>query len=218
MDWSLPSFSVHGISQARIRVDCHFFPAQGSDSRLLHCRQILCPWATWEAQSGIYSAKYCLHTCGCCCSCSVTNLSNSLRPHGLQQARLPCPSLSPGVCWDWCLLSQWCDLTISSSAAPFSFCLPSFPASVSFSVSWLFTSGGQSIAVSTSASVLPMNIQGWFPLVLTGYLKVTQYGNSAILQFLIVLIVKKKKKRLGDIWGAFSDFSFGTFNKQNQNQ
>jgi len=81
---------------------------------------------------------------------------------------LPFPSLSPGVCSNSWLLSQWCHLTISSSAALFSFCLQSFPASGSFPVSWLFASGGLSIGASTSASVLPMNIQDWFPLGLTG--------------------------------------------------
>ena len=83
----------------------------------------------------------------------------------LQHARLPCPSLSPRICSDSCLLSRWCHPTISSSAAPFSFCLQSFPAPGSFPVKQLFTSGGQSIeaSASASASVLAMNIQGWFP-------------------------------------------------------
>ena len=85
--------------------------------------------------------------------------------HGLQQARLPCPSLSPGVCSNSCSLSRWCYPTISSSAAPFSFCLHSFPASGSFPMSWLFTLSGRSIGASVSTSVLPMNIQGWFPLI-----------------------------------------------------
>ena len=94
--------------------------------------------------------------------------SNSLQPHELQHARLPCPSLSPGVCSDSCLLSQWCCLTISSSANPFSSCPQSFPASESFPMSLLFASGGQSIGTSASTTVLPMNVQGWFPLGLTG--------------------------------------------------
>ena len=91
-----------------------------------------------------------------------------LQPHGLQHARLPCRSLSPGVCSNSCPLSQWCYLTISSSAAPFSFCLQSFPASGSFPMSQLLASGGQRTGGSNSASVLPMNIQGWFPLGWTG--------------------------------------------------
>ena len=92
---------------------------------------------------------------------------DSLRPHGLKHASLPYPSPSPGVCPSSCPLNQWCYPTISSSAALFSFCLLSFSASGSFSMSWLFASGGQSIEVSASASVLPMNIQCWFPLGLT---------------------------------------------------
>ena len=92
-------------------------------------------------------------------SCSV--VSDSLRPHGLQHARLPCPSLSPRVCSNSCPLSRWCHPTISSSGVPFSSYLLSSPASGSFLMSRLFTSGGQSIGAS--ASVFPMNIQGWFP-------------------------------------------------------
>ena len=87
-----------------------------------------------------------------------------LQPHGLQHARLPCPSWSPGACSKSCPLSPWCHLAISSSVIPFSSGLQSFPASGSFPMSRLFTSGGQSIGVSASASVLPMNIQDWFPL------------------------------------------------------
>ena len=84
-------------------------------------------------------------------------------PQGLQHPRLPCPSLTPRVWSTSCPLSQRCHPTISSSAIPFS-SLPSiFPASQFFPVSWLFTSGGQSTETSASASVLPMNIQGWFP-------------------------------------------------------
>ena len=98
---------------------------------------------------------------------SYSVVSNSLWPHGLQHTRLPCPSPSPRVCSDSCLLSHWCHLTISSSVIPFSSCPQS---SGSFPVSQLFTSGGQSIGVSVSASVLPINIQGWFPLGLTSLL------------------------------------------------
>ena len=95
-------------------------------------------------------------------------VSDSLRPHGLQHARPPCPSPTPGFCSNSCPSSQWCHPTISSSVVPFSSCLKSFPASGSFPMSWLFASGGQSIGVSASASVLPMNIQDWFPLGRTG--------------------------------------------------
>ena len=95
-------------------------------------------------------------------SCSV--VSNSLRPHRLQHTRLPCPSPTPGACSNSCPLSQWHHPTISSSVIPFSCCLQSCPASVSFPKGHFFTSDGQSIGVSPSASVLPVNIQGWFPL------------------------------------------------------
>ena len=95
-------------------------------------------------------------------------VSDSLQPHGLQHARLPCPSPTPGVYSNSCPLSRWCHPTISYSAIPFSSCLQSFPASGSFLVSQFFASGGQSIGVSASASVLPMNIQDWFPLGWTG--------------------------------------------------
>ena len=94
-------------------------------------------------------------------------MSNSLQPHGLQDTRIPCLSLSPRVCSISCPLNQWCYPVISSSVTPFSSCPPSFPASGSFPRSWLFASGGQSIGASASASVLPMNTQCWFPLELT---------------------------------------------------
>ena len=99
-----------------------------------------------------------------CCWCSVIQPCLALRPHGLQYARLPCPSPSPRVCSSSCPLSQWCHPTISSSVALLSSCLQSFPASESFPMSGLFTSGGQSIRASASPSALSVNIQGWFPL------------------------------------------------------
>ena len=95
-------------------------------------------------------------------------LSNSLWPHGLQHTRPPCPSPTSGVYPNSCPLSQWCHPTISSSVVPFSSCLQSFPASGFFPMGQFFTSGGQSIGISASASVLPMNIQDWFPLGWTG--------------------------------------------------
>ena len=93
-------------------------------------------------------------------------MSDCLWLHGLQWVKFPCPSLYPWVCSDLCPLSQWCHLTILSSTTPFSFCLQSFPASRSLPKNWLFPSSCQSIGAS--ASVLPVNIQGWFPLELTG--------------------------------------------------
>ena len=107
-------------------------------------------------------------------------MSNSLRPHGQQHARLPSPSPSPGACSNSCPLSQWCHPTISSSVIPFPSCLQSFPASGSFLMSQLFTSGGQSIGASASASVLPMNIQDWFPLGLTGLISLQCKGFSRV--------------------------------------
>ena len=92
---------------------------------------------------------------------SVT--SDPWRPHGVKHARPPCPSPSPGACPNSCPLSRWCHPTISSSVVPFSSCLQSFPASGSFPMSQFFISGGQSIGISASASVLPMNIQDWSP-------------------------------------------------------
>ena len=95
---------------------------------------------------------------------SLSVMPDSLRPHGLQLARLPCPSPFPGACSNSCPLSHWCHPTISSSVIPFSSCPQSFPASESFPMSQLFTAGVQSIWASASAAVFPVNIQGWFPL------------------------------------------------------
>ena len=101
-------------------------------------------------------------------SCSV--MSDSLWPHGLQHTRPPCPSPAPGIYSNTCPLNPWCHPTISSSVIRFSSCLQSFPASGSFQMSQFFSSGGQSIRVSASASVLPMNIQDRFPLGWTGWI------------------------------------------------
>ena len=103
-------------------------------------------------------------------------MSDCLQPHGLQHARSPCPSPTPRVYSNSCPLSWWCHPTISSSVVPFSSHLQSFPASGSFKMSQFFTSGGQSIGVSVSASVLPMNIQGWFPLGWTGLISLLSKG------------------------------------------
>ena len=99
-------------------------------------------------------------------SCQV--MSNSSQPHGLQHARLPCPSPSPRDCSNSCPVHQWCHPTIPFSVALVSFCPQSFPASGSFPLSLLFVSDDQIIGASASASILPMNIQGWPPLSLTG--------------------------------------------------
>ena len=107
-------------------------------------------------------------------------MSDSLQPHGLQYARLPCPSPAPRACSNSYPLSQWCHPTISSSVVPFSSCLQSFTASGSFPRNQFFTSGGQSIGVSASASVLPMNIQDWLPLGWTGWISLQSKRLSRI--------------------------------------
>ena len=107
-------------------------------------------------------------------------MSNSLWPQGLQHARLPCPSPTHGVYSNSCPSSRWCHPTISYTAVPFSSCLKSFPASGSFPMSQFFTSGSQSIGVSASASVLPMNVQDWFPLGLTGWISLQSKGLSRV--------------------------------------
>ena len=101
-------------------------------------------------------------------------------PHGPKRARLPCPSPTPGVYSNSCPLSWWCHPTISSSVVPFSSCLQSFPASGYFQMSQFFTSSGQSVGVSALASVLPMNMQDWFPLGLTGWISLQSKGLSRV--------------------------------------
>ena len=108
-------------------------------------------------------------------------MSNSLHPHGLQHTRPPCPSPTPRVYSNLRPFSHWCHPTISSSAVPFSSCPQSFPAPGSFQMSQLFTSGGQSIGASASTSVLPMNIQDWFPLGLAGWISLQSKGLSRVL-------------------------------------
>ena len=110
--------------------------------------------------------------------CSV--ISNSLRPHGLQHARTPCPSPTSRAYSNSCPSSWWCHPIISSSVIPFSSCLQSFPTSGSFPMSQFFTSSGQSIWVSASASVLPMNSQDWFPLGWTGWIFLQSKGLSRV--------------------------------------
>ena len=107
-------------------------------------------------------------------------VSYSLQLHGLQHIRLPCPLLSPGVCSNSCALSQWCHPTISSSVIPFSSCLQFSPASGSFPMSQFFQPCGQSIGASAWATVLPMNIQGWCPLWLTGLISLLTKGLSSV--------------------------------------
>ena len=107
-------------------------------------------------------------------------VSDFLWPHVLQHSSLPCPSPTPGACSNSCPSRWWCHPTILSSVIPISSCLQSFPASGSFPVSQFFPSGGQRIGVSASVSVLPVNIQDWFPLGLTGWLSLPSKGLSRV--------------------------------------
>ena len=124
-------------------------------------------WSNSFMETQVQSVKF---------SCPV--MSNSLWPHGLQQARPPCPSPSPRVGPSSCPLHRWCYPTISSSVSPFSFCPQSYPASGSFPMSRFFTSCGQSIGAS--ASVLPVRIQCWFSLELTGFISLLSKGFSEV--------------------------------------
>ena len=108
-------------------------------------------------------------------------MSDSLRPHGVQHTRLPCPSPTPGAYSNSCSSRRWCHPTISLSVVPFSSHIQYFPASGSFPMRRLFTSGGQSIGASASASVLPMSIQDWFPLGLTGLISLQSQRLSRVL-------------------------------------
>ena len=114
--------------------------------------------------------------------CSIQLLSHAqfFATHEPQHARPPCPSPTPGVPPNPCPSIQWCHPTISSSVVPFSSCRHSFPASGSFQMSQLFTSGGQSIGISASASILPVNIQDWFPLGWTGWISLQSKGLSRV--------------------------------------
>ena len=111
---------------------------------------------------------------------SVAQSYQTLRPHGLQHARPPCPSPTPRAYSNSCPLSQWCQPTISSSVIPFSSHLQSFSASRTFPVSQFFTSSGQSIEVSASATVLPLYMQDWFPLGWTGWISLQSKGLSKV--------------------------------------
>ena len=161
---------------------CHFllqgiFLTQWSNLHLLHllhCRQILTTVPPGKPMSGVetfawYSVQF-----------SHSVVSNSLQPREPQHTGPPCPSPTPGVHPNPCPLRRWCHPTISSSVIPFSSCPQSFPASGSFPMSQLFTSGGQSIGVPASTSVLPMNTQDWSPLGWTGWLSLQAKGLSRV--------------------------------------
>ena len=128
-------------------------------------------------------------------------VSDSLRPHGLQHARLPCPSPTPGACSDLCSSSWWCRPTILSSVVPFS-CLQSFPVLGSFLMSQLLASSGQSIGASAPASVLPVSIQAWFPLadILTDIFDYIQFNFSLWLTFVSCILFLEVHCRNVGFW------------------
>ena len=136
-------------------------------------------WITRKPSHRLYPKHHVLKWLIHLFSCSVA--SHFLWPHGLHHARPPCPSPSPGVCSNSCPSSRQCHPTILSSVVPFSSWLLSFPESGSFPISWLLASGGQSIGASASESILPMNIQSWFPLGLTGLISLQFKGFSKSL-------------------------------------
>ena len=118
-------------------------------------------------------------------------MADSLQPHGLQHTRLPCLSPIPRACSNSCPSSSWCHPTILSSVIPFSSCLQSLPASGSFLMSHFFTSGDQSIGASASSSLLPVNIQDWSPLWLTGLISLQPMGLSRVFSNTTTLIHQK---------------------------
>ena len=133
-------------------------------------------------------------------SCSVAKVCPTLQPRGLCHARLPCPSLSPRVCSNLRPLSWWCYPTIPPSVIPFSFCPQSFPASGSFPMSQLFESDGQSIGSSDSTPVLPVNIQGWSPLGLTGLISSPSKGLWCFVFFTSIPDVHVHLTSVQDYW------------------
>ena len=137
---------------------------------------------------------------------SSHSVSYSLRPYGLQHTRPPCPLPTPGACANSCSSSQWCHPTISSSGIPFSFCPQSCPPSGSFPMAQFFTWGGQSTGASASASVLPMNVQDWFPLGWTGWISLQSNGLSRVFSNTTV-----QKHQLFSAQGLFFLFLFQLF-------
>ena len=128
-------------------------------------------------------------------------MSDSLQSHGLQHTRFPCPPQSPRVCSNSCPLKWWSHPTVSSSVVPFSSSLQSFPASGSFPISRLFSSCGQSIEASSSASVLPMNIQGWFPLL-------PSFWSYIFLAIDVISIINNTLFRVYFVWCNIAFLSF----------
>ena len=145
---------------------------------------VIVSWLTHSWLQGEF--LWCFPTKCCSCFSVVQSCPFLCDPMDCSMPSFHVLSPSPGACSNSCPLCRGCHPTISSSVTPFSSCLQSFPASGSFSMSWLFTSGGQSIGDSSSASVLPMNNQDWFPLGLTGYFSLLSKGLSRILSSTIV--------------------------------
>ena len=175
-----PGSSVHGILQARI-LEWVAVPFSRVSSQHRNQTQVSCTADTFffflpsespRKPRSIFTEV----------SVQFSRLvvSDSLWPHRPQHARLPCPSPTPGAYSNSCPLSWWCHPAISSSVIPFSSCPQSLPASGSFQMSQFFSSGGQSIGVSASASVLQMNIQDWFPLGWTGWISLQARGLSRV--------------------------------------
>ena len=155
-----------------------------------------------------------------CLQFSHSVVSDSLRPHGLQHSRPPYPFPTPRACSNSCPSSQWCHPTISSSVVPFSACFQSFPASGSFPMSQLFASGGQSIGVSASASVLPMNIQDWFPIGSGSPCKPAKLGSQYSKKY--PSFPKNSKSRLPEMrtaeaWGQADESGFNGAGKTFEN-
>ena len=173
MDSSLPGSSVHGFSR---QVYWSGLPCPSPRNLLnpgIEPRSTALQVDSWPSEPSMKLLTLVRQF-------SHSIMSDSLWPHGLQHTRLLYPSSTPGACSNLCPLSQWCHPTISSSAAPFSFCPQSLPASEPFPMSQFFTSCGQSIGLSSSASVLPMSIQDWFPLGWTGWISLQSKGLSRV--------------------------------------
>ena len=177
MDYTPPGSSVQGILQART-LGCIAIPSSRGSSRPRDQTHISC--VSCISRQILYHLNH--QGSGCLSSVQFSHsvVSNSLQHHELQHSRPPCPSPTPGVYPKSCPLSWWCHPTISFSVVPFSSCLQSFPTSGSFSMSQLFVSGGQSIGVSASTSVLPMNTQAWSPLGWTGWISSQSKGLSRV--------------------------------------
>ena len=154
----------------------HWLLCMGADLTGDKCWDLREPQSCWRSISVTNSICYGV----CSIQFSLSVMSDSLQPHGLLHARPPCPSATPEACSNSCPSSQWCHPTISSSVILFFSCLQSFPATGSFLMSLFLTRVGQSILASGSDSVLPMNIQDWFPLALTVWSSFQSKGLSRI--------------------------------------